>query len=468
MPHTLRAASAPVDRSRGRTPWRAILGAGLALALAGCAQQGGTSAPPVAGQPTQARTPAPAAGGSVGRGETARVAVLAPLSSSNPQAAAAGRAVVAGARLAAAEQGGGLIALTVKDTGGDATTAAVAAREAAAEGADLILGPLFGANAQVVGQAAREAGLNVISFSNTPSAAGGNVWLAGLLASDEAERALRHAASRGAFGVGVYHPEDAAGVVARDAAIRAGRGAGVSVSPTLGYPRSFEGIQNTSADYAESHRISGATAVLLPDRGQGLQAAASFLAFHGLTSRDTLFLGFAEWENPAILSESALIGGRFAAPDPGYMAAFSARYQSANGAPPHELSWIGYDAASAAAGMVRRARERGDDTPFDAGDLTSPSGFQGAAGRIRFTPDGFNRRELAILEVTPSGFIPLEPAPGSPSLIAPPAEAADPDAAAGAGTEAGAGTGSGAETGAEPASGAPGPVSAAARDGSRA
>ncbi|MEM6441265.1 MAG: ABC transporter substrate-binding protein, partial [Pseudomonadota bacterium] len=334
------------------------------------------------------------------------------------------------ARLAAAEQGAGLITLDVKDTRGDPAAAAAAARAAAAEGADLILGPLFGANAAPVAAAAREAGLNVISFSNTPSAAGPGVWLAGLLATDQAERVLRHAASRGAFAAGVYHPDDAAGRVALSAARSAARGAGVSIVAALGYPRSFEGIQNSSGDYAQAHGAAGASAVLLPDRGQGLQAAASFLNFHGLTTRNTLFLGFSDWNDPALLAENALMGGRFAAPDPGYMAAFAARYQARSGTRPHPLAWVGYDAAAAAAGMMRRARERGDPTPFDAGDVTSAAGFDGAAGRVRFTPDGLNRRELAILEATPDGFIPLEPAPGSPSFAQPPETAAPTDEAA--------------------------------------
>lgn len=390
---------------------RAGLAALLAVMAAGCAQDRGAG--PIAQRPADA-APAPAATGAAARVDLTapvRVALLAPLSARDPAAAAEARGIADGARLAARERPG-LIALDVRDTAGTRSGAAAAAAGVAAQGgAALILGPLYGDNAGPAADAARGRGVNVISFSNTPSAAGGGVWVSGLLARSEADRILGHAAGQGLAAIGMFRPDSAAGEVALEAAMDAARGLGVRIGPVVAYPRSFEGIQDAAPGYADAHRATGAQAVLLPDQGQGLQTAASFLNYHGISRRETQFLGLASWQSPATLAENALRGGRFAAPDPERMASFAVRYEAEHGRAPTALAWLGYDAAVAAAEMVRRARARGDATPFEAADITDPGGFEGATGPFRFTRDGLNRRALAVVEVGADGFRTVEPAP---------------------------------------------------------
>lgn len=48
---------------------------------------------------------------------------------------------------------------------------------------------------------------------------------------------------------------------------------------------------------------------------------------------------------------------------------------------------------------------------YSAQNLTFSQGFAGVDGLFRLTPQGFNERGLAILEVTPGGFKTLSPAP---------------------------------------------------------
>ncbi|MEE3099226.1 MAG: hypothetical protein VX463_05590, partial [Pseudomonadota bacterium] len=290
--------------------------------------------------------------------------------------------------------------------------AVAAAMSAMNAGDALVLGPLFGAYAAPVGQAVAAGGLNVISFSNTPSAGGANVWISGLLADSEAERILDYAQSQGIRHIGLYHPDNALGRVARRAVTDAAGRRGITVDPIMAYPRSFEGIQNSAGAYAEAHRASGAQAALLPDEGQGLAAAASFLRYNSIGVGETYFLGLGGWADPALSRETSLDGGRFAAPDPERMAAFAARFQGAYGRAPGKYAWLGYDAVSAAAAMVRAARTRGDEHPFGLDDITAPDGFEGVAGPLVFTSDGLNSRGLAVLRASGSGPRVLETAPG--------------------------------------------------------
>lgn len=110
-------------------------------------------------------------------------------------------------------------------------------------------------------------------------------------------------------------------------------------------------------------------------------------------------MGMQRWDiSGETLSLPSLQGGVFAAPDPGPLAAFNGRYQTAYGGRPHELAVYAYDAINAVGAMIAEARAQGG-SPFSTGRLTQARGFAGAGGPFRFTPDGLNQRNLAILEV---------------------------------------------------------------------
>ncbi|SFI10623.1 penicillin-binding protein activator [Albimonas pacifica] len=414
------AGRAP-DAGRGRvgiTLTRALAVAALA-ALAACSSNDrGERASAPGPSRTQTASPAgpqPGEGGRVSLSGPARVALLAPLTAPDAGAAAAARDIEDAARLAIAEGAGDVVALDVRDTAGDAATAASAAQAAAAAGDALIVGPLYGANADAVGRAVESAGLNVIAFSNTPSAGGGNVWVAGLLASSETDRILSHAAQQGWRGVGLYYPETPLGRVARAAAEQSASRHGVALSPVMAYPRSFEGIQDSSQAFDASFEGSGAATVLLPDEGQGLQAAASFMRYHGIGMR-TPILGMGGMADPELQRDSSLSNALYAGPDPVAMSDFAARFQAAYGRAPGRFAWLGYDAVAAAAQMMRAGRASGDDRPFGLEEITDPGGFRGVAGPWRLTRDGLNMRALAVLTPSPSGPQVVSPAtiPGAP------------------------------------------------------
>lgn len=407
----MRGVRAPRDRSAARRPARipglipALLALG-ALTLAGCSdggQRGGSVARAPAQNQVQSSAPRPGEGGRVDLSAPARVALLAPLTAPDARAASTARDIEDAARLAIAEGAGDAVALDVRDTAGDATTAASAASAAAAAGDALILGPLYGAHADAVGRAVAPAGLNVIAFSNTPSAAGGNVWLAGLLASSEADRILAHAAQQGWRAVGLYYPETPLGRVARSAAEASAGRNGLALNPVMAYPRSFEGIQSTSQAFKESFASAGATTVLLPDEGQGLQAAASFMRYHYIGAQGAPLLGMGGMADPQLQKDSSLSNALYAGPDPAAMADFALRFQTAYGRAPSEYAWLGYDAVMAAAQMMRAGRASGDDRPFGADEIADAGGFRGATGPWRMTRDGLNLRALAVLTPTASG-----------------------------------------------------------------
>ena len=170
------------------------------------------------------------------------VALLVPKSSTS--AGTLAQSLENAARLAASDLQSVQIDLRVYDTIGTAEGAALAASQAVGDGARIIVGPLFGEAAAAAGQAVASSGVNILTFSNNPAIAGGNVFLLGNTFQTSADRLVRYAAAQGKGDIYIVHADDPAENLGRDAIQRAivGNGAnragtsdrGGSVAPHAG------------------------------------------------------------------------------------------------------------------------------------------------------------------------------------------------------------------------------------------
>ncbi len=403
-------ASAQIRGVAGRT-FRAVAAAGFALALAACQtppppQAGGSGGGASTGGPAPATQPA-----RVDPNGPVILALLAPTTSSSQAASRAAQDLVAAAQIAMGEMAPPNLVMKVYDTKGTAAGAAEVAGHAVRDGAAVIIGPLLGEATQAAAPVAAQAGLTVYSFSNDAEAAGGNVFLLGQLPGDELRRVLGYAGSQGIGQVAIVHPADRYGEAVAADARAAGRDAGVGVGPIVSYPRSFEGIQGAAQGGASEIRSSGAGAVVIADAGDGLRSMASFLAYYDLSPNVVKYMGLSRWDDPRNASETPLQGGWYAAADPARRAAFGERFRARMAREPSPLAPIGYDAASAAIAMLKAA-QAGGPAAFTPAAATARA-FEGATGPFRLTPDGLNRRSLAVLEMTPNGPAVLDPAPGA-------------------------------------------------------
>jgi len=396
------------------------LAALVGLTLAACAQVSGppprASTPPAAPAPRAqsgaqtpyvpyAASPDTPLSGAMGSGMTTpadgliRVGLLVPLSG---PAATVGQGLSNAAQMAAFDTADDRFVLQPYDTGGSPAGAARAAQQALSQGAQLLLGPLFAGSTRAVGPIAAQAGVNVVAFTTDGSAAGGNVYVMGYLVRDQVDRVVRFALSEGRSRFGALVPQDTYGQVAT-AALRqqvAARG-GQLVS-----------VQTYAPDNPDlrgpARALSGTDAVLIPDAGDGLRAAANGLAYVDIDSRRTRYMGTMLWDSPDLWRESALSGGIFPAPPRDSVRRFEAKYQDAFGVAPPGLAVLGYDAAALAAALARQS----GGPRFDRATLTSAAGFGGAAGIFRFGPDGTVERGLAVMEIQPDGTVSeISPAP---------------------------------------------------------
>lgn len=348
------------------------------------------------------------AGPSVDASQPVTVALLVPKGAGGG-GGVVGRSLENAARLAVSDVQGARINLMVYDTGGTPGGAGAAASRAVAEGAQIILGPLYSQSVSSVVPVVSASDINVLSFSNNTAVAGGNVFILGQTFRNVADRLTSYAARQGRSTVAVVHGDDLAGRAGRDAIVAAAQSSRMSVTTVQSYPLSQNGITEAGPRIAAAIRETGASAVFLTAGAESdLPLIASTLPENGVDPADTRYLGLTRWSSaPQALSLRGLQGGLFALPDTGTQAQFEARYRAAYGEAPHPLAGLAYDGVQAVGSLL--ASGRSDALTRRA--LTQPSGFAGASGVFRLLPDGTNQRALAVAQVQNNQVTVLDPAP---------------------------------------------------------
>jgi len=345
----------------------------------------------------------------VGPGRTVKVGLLVPKTS--PAGAALAQSLENAARLAVNDVQGARIELAVYDTQGSAAGAAYAARQALNGGAKILLGPLYAEAANAAGQVARGSGVNVLSFSNNPTIAGGNVFILGNTFQTSADRLVRYAVGQGRSDIYIVHAQDPAEELGRGAIERAIQANGARLAGVGSFPLSQQGVIETMPGIARDIRASGATAVFTTSGTAGaLPFVAQLLPENGVTPDAVQLIGLQRLDIPATaLSMRGLQGAWFAAPAPGLQGQFSDRYQAAFGERPSPVAGLAYDGIAAIGALV--ASGQANALTVDA--LTQGAGFAGVNGPFRFFRNGTNERGLAVAQVLNNQVIVIDPAPAS-------------------------------------------------------
>lgn len=356
--------------------------------------------------------PMPTAGGNSGqRVDTARavdVALLVP--QTGPQAAV-GQSLERAARLAVQDLSGAEIDLDIYDTGGTEAGATAAATAALAAGNKIIVGPLFGANAAAVGRVAAARNVNVLSFSNNPAIAGGNVFILGSTFDSAANRLVRYAAGQGKSRIFVIHGQSGAEIAGRDAITSAIGRSSATLAGVASFPVSQQGIIDALPGIARQVRDSGADTVFLTSSNDdSLPFLAELLPENGIGAPDYQMIGLTRLDQPSsALSLRGVQGAWFALPDRNLTEQFAARYGAAYGSRPNPIAGVAYDGIAAIGGLIAS----GDANALTASSLTRSRGFSGVSGPFRFLPSGGNERSLDVAQVQNNQVVVISPAPRS-------------------------------------------------------
>lgn len=337
------------------------------------------------------------------------VALLIPGGSAQATDQLLARSLENAARLAIADLGGVRLDLRVYNTGGQPAQASALAQRAVADGAKVILGPVFAQEANAAGVAVASAGVNVLSFSNNTDIAGANVFVLGPTFENTANRLVRYAGSQGQRRVMIVHDRTPAGEAGRAAVARAIGGSGSTLVSTAGYEFSQNGVSQAAPQIAATARGVGADALFFTaDTAGSLPLVTQLLRDQGLSPAQARYLGLTRWDIPqATMALPGVQGGWFALPDPALYQAFQARYQSAYGEAPHPIAGLAYDGIAAIGALVKSGRS----DALSRASLTQNSGFAGVTGVFRLRGDGTNERALAIAEIRNRQVVVIDPAP---------------------------------------------------------
>ncbi len=337
------------------------------------------------------------------------VALLIPKSSQ--AAGGLARSLENAAWLAVNDLGEVEIDLKVYDTFGTQEGATRAAKQALADGAQIFLGPLFAENATAVGQVAASRGVNVLSFSNNSSVAGGNVFILGNTFQSTADRLMRFAVNRGKGSVFIVHANDPAEQIGADAIRRAAQRTGGRVAGSATFPLSQQGVVNAVPAISREFRASGAQTVFMTSGNSGaLPFLAELLPENGISNETNQFIGLQRLDVPSsALSLKGLQGAWYATPSPALVQQFNNRYMAAYGVQPTPVAGLAYDGIAAIGALVASGKANALTTSA----LTQGAGFAGVNGPFRLLSDGTNQRGLAVAQIQNNQVIVIDPAPRS-------------------------------------------------------
>lgn len=377
-----------------------------------------------------------------------RVGLLLPFESGNEAVNEVATDLFNAAQLAVFDINRPEITLIVKPTNGTKKGAVRAARAALNDGAHIIIGPVFADSVRAVTPITTSANVPLIAFSNDRSVASQGVWLIGFLPEQNLERIIETARLEGKERFAALIPETPYGqriAAALEPTVTRYGGELVQVEYYQEEAQSmFDPVQKlaqyderkvakeeemarlmeearlllpdveeeefekaleeiapelfTQIKELERRETFGELpfdAVILPEGGVKLRSLAPLLPYFDVDPREVKFLGTGLWDDPQLGQEPPLVGGWYAAPDPGGWKAFSGRYKKVYGQKPRRIASLAYDAVSLTAALSAI----NPDNPFDDSAMTNADGFLGIDGIFRLNEDGLNERGLAVLEV---------------------------------------------------------------------
>jgi ABC-type branched-subunit amino acid transport system substrate-binding protein len=332
-----------------------------------------------------------------------RVGVILPFSSPNAATRALAGSMMKAAALAMYDSQNRNILLISADEGGSPAEAAEAAKKLLADGAEVIVGPLFGPSVAAVTPLAQEKGVPVLAFSTERNVAGNGAYLLSFLPQNEVKRVVLYAASQGRSKFAALLPQSPYGDVAETSF----KDAVNTAKANLVAVQRFAPSTNAVMEPASAAAKLDSDALLIAQGGNLLKAIGPALIFADLDRTKVKLLGTGLWADASLNREDSLAGGWFAAPEPDADAAFVTKYHAAFNLNPANLASLAYDAVSLVALLSQGEPYR----RFTNAALMDPNGFSGVNGIFRFNADGTSERGLAVMEMAPGGPVVVDPAP---------------------------------------------------------
>ena len=344
-------------------------------------------------------------------GRTVKIGLLLPLTG---RSAELGRAMQDAATVSLFDKYGRLstrqattkVELLPIDTGDTPEQAVAAMQQALDEGAEFIIGPLFGDATDAAAPLARARGISVLSLSNNVSQPGKGVYMYGFSPQEQTARVIHYALSTGKSRIAAMVPDAPLGKAVLTTARQTLADRGFALVKEVSYPAQGINIDTAADQLVSPGSAPDFDALLLPEGGAPLGTILRALQARGVSSRNVQLLGTGIWDDVALIRRVPLEGAWLASSAPNDTAAFEQRFRSTYHYLPPRIASLAYDAVALAVTLATSGR------PFDDKTLTSPAGFVGPAnGIFRLRANGKTERGLAVLQVQAGTFRMISPPP---------------------------------------------------------
>ncbi|MCQ2581501.1 MAG: penicillin-binding protein activator [Alphaproteobacteria bacterium] len=357
------------------------------------------------------------------------VVALLPLSGEN---ADIGRSIQYSIELAALEAQPNPMFIKFYDTEGESSLNTI--QDALSTNPEFIIGPVFAPEARIV-RNKKSDDIPVLSFTSDRTAIGDGVMSIALLPINSIEAIVQEITNDNVKNIIIVAPETDSGHLMAGAALTAADINDIEISGIFFYSENdSESIKMSMSD-ASAHEIRSKannkareilsdiltnetlteledssisvqldklskteylgklpySAVLFLGNAIDTKSLASFLRYYEVDSRSVRFYGTALWDDSDIASDFTMSGAKYATL-PETEKTFSAVYAQISGFQPSKIASFGYDATKIASLFLNKKT-----------GLTTPSGFNGVNGIVRFNSNGTNERAMRIMYLNASG-----------------------------------------------------------------
>ena len=300
------------------------------------------------------------------------------------------------------------IILIPKDTGSSPASAGAAAEEALAQGAQLIIGPLYGAASSAAAPAARKSGVPMLSLSNNKTVAGDNVYVFGFLPDQQVNRVTDYAARTNISSFGALLPNDAYGTTVADTLKSTLTSRAIHIEPIEMYAKTSANLDAAVDRLRQGYDRARFQALFIAEGGDQLKAILAALKAKGFARGSARLVGTGLWDDEATIKNPDMQGAWFASSPPQFYASFERHFVAAYHYKPERLASLAYDAVTMAAELSMKA----GTANFSQAALTQPQGFHGPAnGLYRLMPGGTSERALSVMEINNGAVKMLATAP---------------------------------------------------------
>ncbi len=281
------------------------------------------------------------------------------------------------------------------DTSSTPAGARVAIKNAMAQRAQLILGPLKSTEVSAISNETIYQGIPVIAFSTSPEVLQPTIYTLGLLIDEQIDRIMSYAVQNGHRKFALLLPDNNTGISVARSAVKSANKNNVAIKLIGFYPQGTSDFSSLAKEITDSGIEYDA--MLIPEGGIALTAASAMFAYYDKAYPDVQFLGSSMWEAGISYREGSLQQSIYPSLTKARGSDFVTQYYSMFGDKPSSLYTLAYDAVILADKLSKSTNDSLSDS------ITSPLGFQGLNGKVRFFEDGTNQHSLDIVSVSSQG-----------------------------------------------------------------